>query len=306
MADELSIITTNAAANGWVDSVPGAVSSGYQAQNTVISSMLLGIDESEVTMSGASVIIAPSGPVDINGQPFMVTTRTTLAPQGYGPHYIRINTGSTWNRRSLELSELAPTYDATKRGLYRGGTRYLNWIILGTRCLKIVNPGREGLRVENFLNIDNTATNFNFTFSAGDNPLFSRSALAFLRSNYYSKIHARIISATLGDIGGSFRVEFLAGYSSRANGGYVHVRSGSTILADYTVTGTMTKYSRDIPMSSNGRIDVWCNVHHRGAPHSSKYLAIANFKVGVAQPPPSSLMWRLMGGGTLWVNPSAN
>lgn len=301
MADELSIITTNAAANGWVDSVPGAVSSGYQAQNTVISSMLLGIDKSEVTMSGANVIIAPSGPVDVNGQPFMVTTRTTLALQGSGPHYIRINTGSTWNRRSLQSTEDAPTYDATKRGLYRGGTRYLNWIIHGGRLLKIVNPGREGLRVENFLSIDNAATNFNFTFSAGDNPLLSRSAPVYLRSDYYSKTWARLLSATLGDVGGIFRIEFLAGYSYRANGAYVHVRSGRTILADYTVTGTMTKYSRDIPMSSNGRIDVWGNVHHRGGAHSSKYLAISNFKVGVAQPPPTSLMWRLMGGGTLLV-----
>jgi len=61
MADELSISTVNQAGDGWVDQIPGPVSSGYQAQNTVISSTLIGIDKSEVRPAPrAKIIIEPS------------------------------------------------------------------------------------------------------------------------------------------------------------------------------------------------------------------------------------------------------
>jgi len=187
MADELNIITKNRAGDGWVDQIPGPVSSGYQAQNTLISSTLIGIDKSEVSpATQGRVIVEPSGPIDVDGQPFMVTSRVTLSPpdRNGGYYYIKVANGSTWNKKTLMAVTPVdpPLYDHARRGLYlinSDGTRErcLNWMVYypnqvtdstsNSRPFRIAQPGRPRLQIENFLDINGTETDLNVRFAAG-------------------------------------------------------------------------------------------------------------------------------------------
>ena len=187
MADELNIITKNRAGDGWVDQIPGPVSSGYQAQNTLISSTLIGIDKSEVSpATQGRVIVEPSGPIDVDGQPFMVTSRVTLSPpdRNGGYYYIKVANGSTWNKKTLMAVTPVdpPLYDHARRGLYlinSDGTRErcLNWMVYypnqvtdstsNSRPFRIAQPGRPRLQIENFLDINGTETDFNVRFAQG-------------------------------------------------------------------------------------------------------------------------------------------
>jgi hypothetical protein len=130
MADELQLVTTNAASDGWVDGVPGAVSTGYQAQNTVLQALFNGLDKSSVRISGANLIIDPSGVIDDSGLPFVVQSAITLAlpTTGAANWFLKVVAGSTALERSIEFTDDRGTYDASKNGFYNtGGERVLNW-----------------------------------------------------------------------------------------------------------------------------------------------------------------------------------
>lgn len=131
MADELEILTENAAGDGWVDSTPSAVSTGYQAQNTNIAARSLGDDKTYVRQSddGLGVTIEISGPVDDGGNPFKLTAQTTLYPSSAGTWYISVTAGTTSLLRSLELVQGTPAYDPVEGVLMIGTDRILNWII---------------------------------------------------------------------------------------------------------------------------------------------------------------------------------
>jgi len=129
MANELEILTENAAGDGWVDSVPGPVSTGYAAQNTNIQARTVGQDLSSVRVSGSDIILDISGPIDVDGLPFAITSQITLTPSSGGVFYIQVVAGSTSLQKSLELTSDAPTWDADKYALYNGSNRVLNWVI---------------------------------------------------------------------------------------------------------------------------------------------------------------------------------
>lgn len=130
MSDELQLVTTNAASDGWVDGVPGAVSTGYQAQNTVLQALFNGLDKSSVRISGANLIVDPSGVIDDSGLPFVVQSAITLAlpTTGAANWFLKVVAGSTAIERSIEFTDDRGTYDASKNGFYNtGGERVLNW-----------------------------------------------------------------------------------------------------------------------------------------------------------------------------------
>lgn len=129
MANEVNQLTINAAGTGWVDSTPSAISTGYQAQNTNIQAHSVGQDLSSVRVSGTSVIIDISGPIDVDGIPFSVTSAVTLTPSSSGVYYIQVVAGATATQKSLELTTSTPVWDAAKNGLYNSGNRVLNWIV---------------------------------------------------------------------------------------------------------------------------------------------------------------------------------
>jgi hypothetical protein len=132
MSDELQILTTNAASDGWVDGVPGAVSTGYQAQNTVLQALFNGLDKSSVRISGANLIVDPSGVIDDSGLPFVVSTLITLAvPSAQKLNFLKVVAGSTALERSIEFTDDRGTYDAAKNGFYNiSGERILNWVVV--------------------------------------------------------------------------------------------------------------------------------------------------------------------------------
>ena len=131
MADELEILTTNAAADGWIDNIPGAVSTGYQAQNTNISARSLGQDLTYLRVSDdlIGVTLEISGPVDDGGVPFKLAAQTTLYPTSNGTWYVAITAGSGALNRSVELIQGTPIYDSTEGVLKVGVYRILNWTI---------------------------------------------------------------------------------------------------------------------------------------------------------------------------------
>jgi len=50
------------------DSTPGAISTGYQLQNTGFIAQRVGIDNSVVTGGTGQCVLEISGPVDVNGE----------------------------------------------------------------------------------------------------------------------------------------------------------------------------------------------------------------------------------------------
>ena len=145
MADELTILTENAASDSWVDAIPSAVSTGYQAQNTNINANRNGIDSSYVRYDSGTdeIVVEVSGPIDDNGLPFAVGTEIRFANPGAGTWYLRVIPGTTTVDRSLEITASKGTWDGSKNGLYDSvPRRVLNWVIVngdnGTNVSKMV------------------------------------------------------------------------------------------------------------------------------------------------------------------------
>lgn len=137
MANELTQTTINALGTGWIDSTPGATSTGYQAQNTNIQARTLGQDLSSVRVSGTDIIVDISGPIDVDGTPFSITSAVTLTPYTGGVQYIKVVDGSTTTQKSLELTTNTPVWDASKNALYDSGDRVLNWEILPNETIRL-------------------------------------------------------------------------------------------------------------------------------------------------------------------------
>ena len=131
MADELEILTENAAGTSWVDLVPGDISTGYQAQNTNIEANKNGFDASSMRWdSGTSeLVFDESGVIDEGGLPFVTKSEARLAIGGAGTKYIKLNAGSTSLLRSFGFASGAGTWDASKNGYYESGDRVLDWVI---------------------------------------------------------------------------------------------------------------------------------------------------------------------------------
>ena len=131
MANELEILTENAAGTSWVDVTPDAVSTGYQAQNTNIEGNRNGDDKSYVYYDSGTdeIVIPPSGPIDVNGLPFSVSSEVRLSNPGAGTWYIRVIDGADATQKSLEFTSSKGTWDASKNALYdTSGNRVLNWV----------------------------------------------------------------------------------------------------------------------------------------------------------------------------------
>ena len=110
------------------DSVPGAVSSGYQAQNNRIISASNGIDKVVVLPSGGSAVVKISGPIDFNGVLYTIKSDATLTPTGNGRWWIYLKEdGSEPNNYTVDLTGTAPEFVPDKNAHYLStGERVLN------------------------------------------------------------------------------------------------------------------------------------------------------------------------------------
>lgn len=131
MSDEIAILTENEAGDGWVDSSPGEIDTGYQAQNLGFTALFNGLDNSAASVSGSNLILSPSGIIDINGMPFIIKSQITLTlpTSGVGPWFVKLIAGTTSLEKSAEFTNSRGTYDASKNGWYSAsGERVLNWV----------------------------------------------------------------------------------------------------------------------------------------------------------------------------------
>lgn len=132
MAD-LTILTTNQAGDGWIDTIPGQVSTGYQAQNTNITARSLGQDLTTVTVDDDEIVVSAfSGNIDVDGVPFVMNQEKTFAKGSisFGVSYIYLQAGVNDFEKNLALTTLKPTWDAVKHGYYTSsGERVLSYVI---------------------------------------------------------------------------------------------------------------------------------------------------------------------------------
>lgn len=140
MANEVAIINNP-------DSTPGAVSSGYQAQNTRMAAASAGMDASVVSGGDGACYVEISGPVDVNGVLYSCNAKATLTPPSAGNYYIYLS-GSGSNLTPV-IGTDPGTFDASKNARYTtGGYRVLNWRIYydGTTCYvaRWLQPDRDG------------------------------------------------------------------------------------------------------------------------------------------------------------------
>lgn len=132
MANEIQFITINAAGSSWVDSIPAAVSTGYQAQNTNIEAAYSGIDRSFVRFDfgAGEIVVEPSGPIDIDGVQASITAEVRIPAPTDGTYYIEVIPGATATQFSLQLSTTRGTFDGNKSGYYNGSNRILDWVVI--------------------------------------------------------------------------------------------------------------------------------------------------------------------------------
>jgi hypothetical protein len=116
------------------DNIPGAVSSGYQRQNTNIFTIQTGLDTTEPYDNGSGTITIPEGGiVEINGSLFKLTSTVTLTKSDNNIAYWVAVSDNGDGTANVELVTRPGIWNPAKQGCYRSdGTRTLNWISLGT------------------------------------------------------------------------------------------------------------------------------------------------------------------------------
>lgn len=126
------------------DLTPGAVSTGYQLQNTHLVSKSAGIDCSVVIGGTGNCTLEISGSVDVNGEIYTINSQVVFTLTVAGKYYIHL-AGSGANLTPT-IGTGANTFDADKNARYTntGNYRVLNWVIYydGTTSFvhRLVNP----------------------------------------------------------------------------------------------------------------------------------------------------------------------
>jgi len=111
------------------DSTPGAVSTGYQRQNTLLTSLFNGIDCSVIEGGVGEITIKISGPIDVNGTLYSIASEAVLALSGGAANYV-VYLDGTGVTLTPTLTTTPGSFDSTKNAHYTaGGKRILNWMI---------------------------------------------------------------------------------------------------------------------------------------------------------------------------------
>jgi len=128
MSNELEITTLNEAEDGNVDNVPDAVSTGYQAQNTLAESSRSGLDTITITSDGAGINALLGGTVDVSGVLYTLKQDVLFSvPTTDGEYYVAVTDTTDIEIRSLELTDEEPVWDETRNAFYTSaGRRLLN------------------------------------------------------------------------------------------------------------------------------------------------------------------------------------
>jgi hypothetical protein len=148
----MEILTENTAGDGWVDDVPGAVSTGYQHQNTNITARSLGLDSTTVRTTDTNVVVEQGGVVESNGVPYVTTAANSFPISGIatGVNYIYLAPGGSPTEKTLTLGVVDVEWVPVKNGFYTVSTGYrvLNKTIcdsLGQLTIRELQPPRTNL-----------------------------------------------------------------------------------------------------------------------------------------------------------------
>jgi len=116
------------------DNVPGAVTTGYQRQNTNIFAIQTGLDTSEPRDDGNGFVHIPRGGIiEVNGVMFKITGDITLQKDEPDTMYWLAVNDNGDGTATIELSPKAGMWDSTKQGFYNlQNQRILNWNSFGT------------------------------------------------------------------------------------------------------------------------------------------------------------------------------
>jgi hypothetical protein len=131
MAGELNLLPNP-------DNVPGAVSSGYQRQNTNLFVLQTGVDTTEPYDDGEGIITIPSGGiVELNGSIFKITQNVSIIkPTSSGQYFIGVEDNND-GTGSFVLLSIPGVFDHAKNAYYNNGKRILNWVSNGRPTIAI-------------------------------------------------------------------------------------------------------------------------------------------------------------------------
>jgi hypothetical protein len=265
MADEFEIQNNP-------DNSPGAVSTGYQRQNTNSEVSRNGIDLSIVTpgTTNGDIDIEISGGVDVNGVMYSCKTLKTLTVSA-GVYYIKLTAGSTTDYLTPVLQTGNGSLDASKNARYDSGERILNWILVSSGTAVPVMIGRI---------IDYGADYISFlkrSVSPGDNYLLKKSGspLAFENGTTY------VLKIDNPEMGFSGRVKVTFTLKEGGGGGTAFARiykNGSPVGTERSTTSTtLVTYNEDITVDIGDKLQLYMKV-------SGTTSSITdNFEIKIAQ-----------------------
>lgn len=122
MANEASILNNPT-------SVPEAVSTGYQRQNTNMIAARVGMDESVVVGGAGKCTLKVSGPVDVNGVLYTINEEVEFTLTSAGEYIIYLDDGIA-GHLTPTITEEPGIFSPDKNAHYTNdGHRILNWLI---------------------------------------------------------------------------------------------------------------------------------------------------------------------------------
>ena len=115
------------------DNVPGAVTTGYQRQNTNIFAIQTGLDTTEPFDNGNGLITVPAGGViEVNGVMFKIVTDVALTkPDANTAYWVEVIDNGD-ETATFNLTTRPGKWNPSKQGCYtENNNRTLNWVSLG-------------------------------------------------------------------------------------------------------------------------------------------------------------------------------
>jgi hypothetical protein len=245
------------------DSTPGAVSTGYQRQNTRFIAQANGVDHTIVEAYAVNQVkVKISGPVDVNGVLYEIDTEATLTITVTGRYIVYLaGSGNNLTPTLLNTTTSFGTFDDSKNARYYSSQRVLNWVINCTlgqtptvrRWLYTKGSGgfvyddmviRDDLSVEDDasiggnLSVSGTATLP--TISGGNLTLSGNAVLPTISGNTNITGDLTMSSGKDVKISGAGRVEHggtpVAGYLS--NGTPFYIKEISITISDGSIAGS--------------------------------------------------------------------
>jgi hypothetical protein len=151
MANELQLLPNP-------DNTPGAVSSGYQRQNTNFFASTVGLDLLNFSKdeTNNALTLYAGGIVEINGALYKIPNTVTLNLDNTKNQYVSLLPSG--NNASVSLVDSPGTFDYTRNGYYSGGARIINIYLSPHFCSPYSITGTQVVKLDGAANGTYSAT----------------------------------------------------------------------------------------------------------------------------------------------------